>query len=102
MCVGQLFNRQTRLFANPCSSLGVPGNGPIVPNEDWVRITSIPKMEDVVVSIVINRWHDNVRFLFMESSTLDPSKDNADFIKGFVRPYPNFFLLLIIQICQIS
>jgi len=63
-------------------------------NVAWVRITNIPKMEDMVVSIVINRWHDNVRFLFRESSTLDPSKDNADFIKGFVSSYPNYFFVV--------
>ncbi len=48
--------------------------------------------ENVVVSMIINRWHDNVAFLFDEKSTLDPSKDNADFIPGFLGSYPNYFI----------
>ncbi len=47
---------------------------------------------DVVVSMVINRWHDNVTFMFDEQKALDPSKDNADFIEGFVGSYPNYFI----------
>ncbi len=47
---------------------------------------------DAVVSMVINRWHDNVTFLFGEKSTLDPSKDNADFLEGFYGSYPNYFI----------
>ncbi|RUM41529.1 MAG: peptidylprolyl isomerase [Desulfocapsa sp.] len=47
---------------------------------------------DVVLSMVINRWHDNVTFLFRETSTLDPSKDNVDFLKGFYGSYPNYFI----------
>ncbi|BHH86104.1 fatty acid cis/trans isomerase [Desulforhopalus sp. 52FAK] len=63
-------------------------------NVAWVRITNIPKKEDVVVSVVVNRWHDNVRFLFLESSFLDPSKDSADFVEGFVGSYPNYFFVV--------
>jgi hypothetical protein len=60
-------------------------------NLAWVRIKNIPGREDVVVSVVIDRWHDNVRFLFRESVSLDPNKDRADFIKGFIGSYPNYF-----------
>lgn len=63
-------------------------------NVAWVRVTNIPDREDEVVSIVIDRWHDNVRDLFFESKTLDPSKDRADFIKGFVGSYPNYFYVV--------
>ncbi|WP_028580543.1 fatty acid cis/trans isomerase [Desulfogranum japonicum] len=45
-----------------------------------------------VVSIIINRWHDNVAFLFREESTLHPEKDRADFIQGFHGSYPNYFM----------
>jgi hypothetical protein len=48
--------------------------------------------EDIVVSVVVNRWHDNVAYLFGEGGALDPSKDRADFIKGFVGSYPNLYL----------
>jgi hypothetical protein len=47
---------------------------------------------DVVVSMIINRWHNNVQFMFDEKAALDPSKDKADFIKGFVGSYPNYFI----------
>jgi hypothetical protein len=59
-----------------------------------VRITNIPGREDEVISIVIDRWHDNVKYLFRESSALDPSKDRADFLDGFVGSYPNFFCVV--------
>jgi hypothetical protein len=60
-------------------------------NLAYVRIR-VPDDDDVVVSIVINRWHDNVAFLFGEGGALDPSRDRADFLKGFVGSYPNYFV----------
>ncbi len=48
--------------------------------------------KDVAISMIINRWHDNVQFMFNEKSALDPSRDNANFIKGFVGSYPNYFI----------
>jgi len=63
-------------------------------NVAWVRITDIPGRADEVVSIVIDRWHNNVRHLFFESDVLDSSKDKADFIKGFVGSYPNYFYVV--------
>ena len=47
-----------------------------------------------VVSIIINRWHDNVNSLFGEEERLDGSKDTADFITGSVGSYPNFFFVV--------
>ncbi len=47
---------------------------------------------DAVVSMVINRWHDNVTFMFNEKDSLDPTKDNADFLVGFHGSYPNYFI----------
>jgi len=63
-------------------------------NVAWVRITDIPGRPDEVVSIVVDRWHDNVRFLFREGETLHPDKDRADFIRGFVSSYPNYFFIV--------
>ena len=63
-------------------------------NVAWVRITEIPGREDMVVSMVIDRWHDSVRFVFREASTLDPSKDEAEFIPGFISSYPNYFFVV--------
>lgn len=63
-------------------------------NLAWIRIKNIPDRDDVVVSAVIDRWHDNVRYLFKEKNLLDPNKDRADFIEGFVGSYPNYFLVV--------
>ena len=46
----------------------------------------------MVISIVVNRWHDNVAFLFGEGGALDASKDRADFLSGFIGSYPNYFV----------
>jgi hypothetical protein len=48
--------------------------------------------EDLVVSFVINRWHDNVAHLFGEDGALDPARDGTDIIKGFVGSYPNYYI----------
>jgi hypothetical protein len=47
--------------------------------------------KDIAGTIVINRWHDNVAYLFGEDGRLDASKDNADFIPGLIGSYPNYF-----------
>ena len=44
------------------------------------------------LTIVVNRWHDNVAFLIGEDARLDPSKDSADFILGLIGSYPNYFV----------
>jgi len=59
-------------------------------NLAYVRIR-LNNGEDRVVSIVINRWHDNVAYLFGEDGALDSTRDRADFIKGFIGSYPNYF-----------
>jgi len=59
-------------------------------NLAYVRIR-LENGEETVVSIVINRWHNNVAYLFGEGGALDPSRDRADFIKGFIGSYPNYF-----------
>jgi len=47
-----------------------------------------------VISMVINRWHDNVYSMFSESDTLNPDKDTIDFISGSIGSYPNMFVEL--------
>ena len=47
---------------------------------------------DVAATVVVNRWHDNVEFLFSEDGRLNPAKDNADFILGLIGSYPNYFV----------
>ncbi len=48
--------------------------------------------ENLVYSMVINRWHDNVALMFNEDSRLNPKKDRINFIEGFVGSYPNIFI----------
>ncbi len=55
-----------------------------------VRIRRDDK-DDVIFTIVINRWHDNVSFLLKENAFLDSAKDRADFIPGFIGSYPNIY-----------
>ena len=47
---------------------------------------------DLMYSMLVNRWHDNVSFMFNEESRLDPGKDKLNFIEGFVGSYPNIYL----------
>lgn len=55
-----------------------------------IKVNEDPK-NDVYISVVINRWHDDVTTLFGEADRLNPEKDNATFIKGFIGSYPNYF-----------
>lgn len=59
-------------------------------NLAYIRIR-IPQKKDVFLSVVVNRWHDNVSFMFDEKKRLNPTKDEADFIFGSIGSYPNFF-----------
>ncbi len=63
-------------------------------NVVWVRIKNIPGKKDTVISMVIDRWHDNLRCLFREGQFLDPKKDRADFLPGFIGSYPNYFFIV--------
>ncbi len=63
-------------------------------NLAYIRIKNIPDNEDIVVSAIVNRWHDNVSFMFDEEDSLNPSKDEFDFIEGFIGSYPNLFLVV--------
>ena len=60
-------------------------------NTAYMRIR-LKNGKDIALTIVINRWHDNVAFLFGEGGKLDPSKDSADFIPGLIGSYPNYFV----------
>ncbi|MEA3469943.1 MAG: fatty acid cis/trans isomerase [Thermodesulfobacteriota bacterium] len=60
-------------------------------NVVYIRIQKNDGTDDVV-SIIINRWHDNVTYMFKEKAALDSTKDNADFLEGFHGSYPNYFV----------
>ncbi len=47
---------------------------------------------DLMYSMVVNRWHDNVAFMFNEDLRLDATKDKLNFIEGFIGTYPNIYL----------
>ena len=59
-------------------------------NVAYIRV-KMDASPDLVISAVIHRWHDNVTMLFGEKKNLDPAKDTADFFKGFIGSYPNYF-----------
>lgn len=59
-------------------------------NLAYLRIRQ-PDGNDRVVSLVVNRWHDNVAFLFGEDGRLNPARDEVDFIPGLIGSYPNYF-----------
>jgi hypothetical protein len=48
--------------------------------------------KDLMYSLVVNRWHDNVSFMFNEELRLDAKKDRLNFIEGFIGSYPNIYL----------
>ncbi len=52
------------------------------------------KTQDLIYTVVINRWHDNVAFMFEEDERLDTNKDNINIIEGFVGSYPNYFVVV--------
>lgn len=48
--------------------------------------------DDLVYTIILNRYHKNVRFILGEDSQLDISKNTINVVKGFLGCYPNAFL----------
>lgn len=59
-------------------------------NVAYMRIR-LKNGKDHAITIVVNRWHNNVTHLFGEGGELDASKDSADFIPGLIGSYPNYF-----------
>lgn len=84
------FLRAFRAVSKPGTAFVRIANGE-QSNLGYVRVR-MPDGSDIVFSIVINRWHDNVAFMFDEKSRLDPTKDSADFIFDFIGSYPNIFV----------
>ncbi len=60
-------------------------------NLAYLRIRMPGGKKDIVASLVVNRWHNNVTYLFGEKNALDSSRDRIDIIKGFIGSYPNYF-----------
>ena len=76
-------------------SLTAPGTGFIsYVSDNQVNIIllriKMPDGTDIVGSIIINRWHDNVNSMFNGEQS-NPEKDTIDFVKGYIGSYPNVF-----------
>ncbi len=57
-----------------------------------IKVNDADDRDDVVLSLVVNRWHDNVAEMFFEKNNLNHNLDNIDFLPGFVGSYPNYLL----------
>ena len=76
-------------------SLTTPGTGFITYiTDNHVNIALLriimPDKSDIVGSIIINRWHNNVNSMFNGEQS-NPKKDTIDFVKGYIGSYPNLF-----------
>lgn len=77
-------------------ALNAPGTGFIREINEYgvdllhLRIRNTPE-GNMYITMVINRWHDNVNALFMERNRLDPSKDTIEFFTRNIGSYPNYF-----------
>jgi hypothetical protein len=60
-------------------------------NLAFVRVRNF-EGADLLASIVVNRWHDNVNSMFGEQKRLDPSKDTIEVHLRPIGSYPNFFV----------
>jgi hypothetical protein len=78
-----------RAIAAPGSAMLAHFNGQSA-NLAYVRVRRENK-KDVLLSIVVNRWHDNVTYMFGEKNVLDASRDRADVLPRFIGSYPNYF-----------
>ena len=61
-------------------------------NFNLIYIRFKMEKEDFVYTMVVNRWHDSVAFMFNEENRLDVTKDKINFIEGFIGSYPNYFV----------
>ena len=59
-------------------------------NLAYMRIR-MKQSRDLAISLVVNRWHDNVAFMFGEDGRLDPARDRIEFLPGLIGSYPNYF-----------
>lgn len=83
-------------FKQGFRSLTVPGTGLIrhvVDNGINLIYTRVRMKDgkDLIGTIVVNRWHDNVNSLFGESKRLNSAKDTLDIVTGTIGSYPNVF-----------
>jgi len=84
---------------NGIRSLTAPGTGFIKHanssnvNTMMIRVI-MPDGKNIVATLVVNRWHDNVNSLFSEEKRLNSDKDTIDFIPYSIGSYPNGFAII--------
>ncbi|MBU0480522.1 MAG: fatty acid cis/trans isomerase [Proteobacteria bacterium] len=66
---------------------GIPAKGDVV----FIRFTR-EGQEDLVYTMILNRYHEDVEFIKGENWRLNKDKDTVHFRKGFLGAYPNTFL----------
>ena len=83
---------------NTLKTLTLPNSSEIIKNFTdsksnlaYIRI-QMNSGENLIYTLVINRWHKNVALLFNEDARLDVTKDRINFVKGFIGSYPNVFV----------
>jgi len=80
-------------------ALNTPGSGFIKHiSENGLNIIHIRVIfndgSDMLGTLVVNRWHDNVNSLFGEEGRLHSDKDTLDIFQGNVGSYPNVFTVV--------
>lgn len=60
------------------------------PDAALLRV-SVPRGDDLVYTIIRNRAHENIDFMFLENEYLEPEKDTLHVARGVAVSRPNFF-----------
>jgi hypothetical protein len=64
----------------------------VFPDATLLRVRSPANDRDLVFTIIRNRSHANIDFMFLENDHLVPSEDTLHIIRGFAVARPNLFL----------
>jgi hypothetical protein len=63
----------------------------VFPDTALLRVRAATPANDLVYTIVRNRAHLNIDFMFLEASELVPAEDTLHLVRGVVTSRPNFF-----------
>jgi len=63
-----------------------------MPEVTFLRISTGHLEEDLAYTLIRNKAHTNVAFMFKEESRREPEKDTLTIYRGLLGSYPNFFL----------
>jgi len=85
--LGDRFDREARAVA------ATPGTFvQVFPDATLLRVRSSDGDRDLVFTIIRNRSHANIDFMFLENDFLVPSEDTLHVVQGFAVTRPNLFL----------